>query len=71
MPVGGCLTTKKHWGNCEVTALSEYLFIYLMLNGEKKHQGSAGNLHQQPTYCKYKIIYNYTMFDWIAINVWS
>jgi len=28
-----------------------YLFIYLMLYGEKeKHQRSTGNLHQQPTY---------------------
>jgi len=32
-----------------------------MLNGEKEHHGSAGNLHQQPNYCKYKIIYNYTV----------
>jgi len=26
------------------------LFIYLTLNGEKKHQGFVGNLHQQPTW---------------------
>ena len=45
------------------TSLFIYLFIYLMLNGEKKHQGSAGNLHQQPTYCEYKIIYSHTIFD--------
>ena len=49
-----------------------YLFIndlFIMLHGEEKHQGyAANNLHQQPTYCKYKIIYNYTMLDWLAIN---
>jgi len=27
----------------------------------KKHQGSAGNLHQQPIYYEYKIIYNYSI----------
>ena len=37
------------------------IIYFLMLNGEQKHQGSASNLHQQPTYCEYKIIYNYTM----------
>ena len=26
---------------------------------------------QQPIYFKHKIIYNYKIFDWLAINVWS
>ena len=54
-------TSVQHY--TAINFISGCYFIYLMLNGGKKHQGSAGNLHQQPTYCNYKIIYNYKMFN--------
>jgi len=42
---------------------------------KKKHQGSAGNLHQQPIYYEYKIIYNYSVqlvnYKWLKLVTWS